>query len=284
MVRVVPVKTKDLEWSLSWNYAKNNNKLVELIPGLDQIDLGAGTSSVGFVARPGMPIGLFEGLVAMTDPQGRPVVNSSGLPLSDPARQVLGDANYKYTMGAFTNLRWKNFTFAASLDIRHGGLFYSRTSEMMYFTGNAPQTTYNDRQPWIIPNSVFNAGTAENPEYVENTTPIAGIDGNLNLFYNQTYSAGKFGKLNLLDRSFTKLREVSLGYNLPKKIFAGTPITGANIAVIGRNLLLWTPKSNIVVDPESTTWGDERGLGAAYGEYGATPTTRSIGFSIKLTL
>lgn len=287
LLSFVPVKTKDLRWELSWNYAKNNNKLVELIPGLDQIDLGAGTSAVGFVARPGMPIGLFEGVVALYTPDGRPVVNSQGLPVSDPARQILGDSNNKYTMGANTNLTYKNWTLSASFDFRHGGLFYSRTSEMMYFTGNAPQTTYNDRQPWIIPNSVQNINAADPskaPVYVENTVPISGFNNNLNSYYNQTYGAGKFGKLNLLDRSFVKWRELSIGYNFPKKFFAGTPITGANLAVVGRNLILWTPKSNIFADPESTTWGDERGLGAAYGEYGAMPSARSIGFSIKLTL
>jgi hypothetical protein len=287
MLNFVPVRTNDLRWDISWNFAKNNNKLVELIPGLDQIDLGAGTSSIGFVARPGMPIGLFEGVVGKVTDDGKVVVNSQGLPDPDPIRQILGDANYKYTMGANTRLTYKNWTLAASFDFRHGGLFYSRTSEMMYFTGNAPQTTFNDRQPWVIPNSVQNLNAAHpelDPVYVENTTPIAGFDNNLNSFYNQTYGAGKFAKLNLLDRSFVKWRELSIGYTFPKKFFARTPITGANLSLVGRNLLLWTPKSNTFADPESTTWGDERGLGAAYGEYGAMPTTRSIGFSIKLTL
>ena len=284
MVNLVPVKTKDLKWEVSWNYAKNNNKLVELIPGLDQISLAGGTSTLGFAARPGMPIGLFEGLIALTTPDGRPVVNSSGLPLSDPDRHILGSAQYDYQMGANTNLTWKGLSLAASIDFRKGGLFYSRTSEMMYFTGNAPQTTYNDRQPWVIPNSVQNVGTADEPEYVENTVPIAGGDNNLNLYYNQTYNAGKFGNLNLLDKTYAKLREVSITYKIPKKLFARTPVTDASIALIGRNLLLWTPDSNIFADPESTTWGDERGLGADYGEYGASPSTRSYGFSLKLTL
>jgi len=107
---------------------------------------------VGFVARPGMPLGLFEGVVAQTTPDGRPVVNSSGLPLSSSKREILGDSNYKYTMGGTTSLTWKGLTLFASLDVRQGGVMYSRTSEMLYFTGNAVQTAYNDRQPWIIPN------------------------------------------------------------------------------------------------------------------------------------
>lgn len=283
MVTLVPVKTKDFEWKLSWNFAKNNNLLVDLIPGLDQIDLAGGTGSLGYVARPGMPIGLFEGVVAQTTPDGKPVVGSDGLPLSSPTREILGSSQYKYTMGGSTTLSWKGLTLFASLDVRQGGLMYSRTSEMLYFTGNAVQTAYNDRQPWIIPNSVQNIGTSDAPEYVENTTPIAGGDNNLNLFYNQNYSAGQFGKLNLIDRSFVKLREVSLSYNLPKRLFANAFITGVDVSLIGRNLLLWTPKSNTFTDPESTTFGDEAGLGAGYGEYGATPTTRSFGFSLRLT-
>ena len=283
MVTLIPVKTKDFEWKLSWNFAKNNNKLVELIPGLDQVDLGAGTSSLGYVARPGRPIGLFEGVVAQTTPDGRPVVNSDGLPLSSPAREILGDSNYKYTMGGTTSLTWKGLTLFASLDVRQGGLMYSRTSEMLYFTGNAVQTTDNDRQPFIVPNSVQNIGTTDAPEYIENTTPIAGGDGNMNLYYSQTYSAGQFGKLNLIDKSFVKLRELSLSYNLPMKLIPNTPISSIDISVIGRNLLLWTPKSNTFTDPESTTFGDEAGLGAGYGEYGAMPTTRSYGFSVRLT-
>jgi len=283
MVTLVPVKTQDFEWKLTVNYAKNNNKLVSLIPGLDQINLGAGTSSLGFVARPGMPIGLFEGLVGQTTPDGKVVVNPDGLPLSSPERQILGSAQYKYTMGGTTTLSWKGLSLFASLDVRQGGLTYSRTSEMMYFTGNGIQTTYNDRQPFIIPNSVQNVGTSEEPIYVENTTPVAGFDGSMNLYYNQTYQAGQFGKLNLIDRSFVKLREISLSYNIPAKLISGTPFTGIDLAIIGRNLFLWTPASNTFVDPESTTFGDERGLGAEYGEYGATPTTRSLGFSVRLS-
>ena len=39
-------------------------------------------------------------------------------------------------------------------DIRQGGVMYSRTKDINYFTGNAIQTAYNDRNPLIVPNSV----------------------------------------------------------------------------------------------------------------------------------
>lgn len=70
---------------------------------------------------------------------------------------------------------------------------------------------------------------------------------------------------------------------MPKKLIGNTPIASVDISLIGRNLLLWTTDSNTFTDPESTSFGDEAGLGAGWGEYGVTPSTRSYGFSLKLT-
>jgi hypothetical protein len=165
-------------------------------------------------------------------------------------------------------------------DIRQGGLMYSRTAEMMYFTGNGPQTTYNDRQPFIIPNSVQRTPSGQ---YVENTVPISGFANNFNQYFNQTYGAGKFGNLFVIDKSFVKLREVSISYRLPKKLLSKTFIQEADLSLIGRNLLLWTPSSNTFIDPEVTTFSDSNGLEGDYGEYGAIPSTRSYGFSVRLS-
>ncbi|NJK96204.1 MAG: hypothetical protein HC905_15975 [Bacteroidales bacterium] len=279
MVSVVPVRTGNFEWKLNWNYTKNRNELVELVEGLDQIDLG-GTSSIGFVGRPGEPLALFEGDGPEMTEDGRIVVNSSGLPVTSATKQIYGNSQYDYIMGAGTALSYKGFSMNILFDIRQGGLMYSRTAEMMYFTGNGPQTTFNDRQPFIIPNSVQRTASGE---YVENTVPISGFDNNFNQYFNQTYGAGKFGKLFVIDKSFVKLREVSISYRLPKKLLNKTFIQEADFSLIGRNLLLWTPSSNTFIDPEATTFADSNGLEADYGEYGAIPSTRSYGFSVRLS-
>ncbi len=279
MVSVVPVRRGSFEWKLNWNYTKNNNKLVELTEGLDQINLG-GTSSIGFVGRPGEPLALFEGDGPETTEDGRIVVNSAGLPVTSSTRRIYGNSQYDYIMGAGTSVSYKGFAINVLFDIRQGGLMYSRTAEMMYFTGNAPQTTYNDRQPFIIPNSVQRT---ESGEYVENTTPISGFDNNFNQYFNQQYGATRFGRNFVIDKSFVKLREVSISYRLPKKLLDKTFIEDADISLIGRNLLLWTPSDNNFIDPEATTFADSNGLEADYGEYGAIPSTRSYGFSVRLS-
>jgi len=273
---VIPVKTKDLEWQIFANFSKNKNLLVKLTAGLDQIPLG-GTSSLTYVARPGYPLGLFEGTVPATAPDGSIIVNAQGLPTFKDAKEILGSSQNDYRIGGGSSLSYKGFRLRASIDFRKGGFMYSRTAEMMYFTGNAKQTTYNDRQPFIIPNSVqkLSDGT-----FVENNVAISGFSNNMNLYYNQTYNAGIGGAYTLIDKTFFKLREVSLSYSLPKSLFRNTVLNSVDVALVGNNLLLWTPNSNLFVDPEMTTFGND--LAGDFGDYGGTPSTRSFGFNVKL--
>jgi TonB-linked SusC/RagA family outer membrane protein len=281
LLTLVPVKTSNLEWRVSWNFSNNKNELVKLTEGLDQISLG-GTSRLAFVSRPGYPIGLFEGSVQEYDPQGRIVVNNQGLPVPSTDKAIYGNAQYDYITGFNTSVTYKGFSLSGSVDIRHGGLMYSRNAELLYFTGNAPQTTFNHRQPFIIPNSVIKVDDGEgNITYVENDVPIAGTDNNLNLYYNQDYAGGQFERAFMFDKSFVKLRDVVLSYTLPKSFTTRLSISNVQLSVIGRNLLLWTPSDNIFVDPELTTFGNE--IEADYGEYGATPSTRSFSASLRIT-
>ena len=67
--------------------------------------------------------------------------------------------NYKYTMGINNTFTYKGVSLSVDVDIRQGGKMYSRTKSISYFTGNAMQTAYNSRNPWIVPNTVVQTGT-----------------------------------------------------------------------------------------------------------------------------
>lgn len=121
----------------------------------------------------GMPVGVFNAQVAERDPQGQYCSNSSTVFRLKPANSgTAGDMNNKYQMGVSTNLKYKGISLGIDFDIRQGGVMYSRTKDINYFTGNAIQTAYNDRNPLIVPNSVNKIVNGENVTYVENTTPI----------------------------------------------------------------------------------------------------------------
>ena len=85
---------------------------------------------------------------------------------------------------------------------------------------------------------------------------------------------------HILDRTYFKVREVVLSYSLPAAIVSKTPFNNVSASVLGRNLWLWTPAENGMVDPEVTQFGND--LQGEFGEFAAGPSARSIGFSLKL--
>jgi hypothetical protein len=201
------------------------------------------------------------------------------LPVADEDLYRYGDSQYKYYGGIRNRFSYKNITFSFGFDFRKGGLMYSRTKDITLWAGTVPATLYNDREPFIIPNSVVETGTDENgdPIYADNTKPI-------DLVHLGEYW-GNGGSLidgaSLVDKSFIKLREVILSYSFPQELFEKIFIGSLDVSIIGRNLLLWTPDDQTYIDPELTTFGND--LQADFGEYGAQPSTRSVSFNIRLT-
>ena len=71
-----------------------------------------------------------------------------------------------------------------------------------------------------------------------------------------------------------------MGYNLPAKILAKTPIRNVRIAVTGRNLWILHANTPIGIDPEaSSNSGNGQGI-----ENGSLPPNAVYGFNIRLTL
>ncbi len=270
LMTVVPVRTKDFEWSLSWNYTKNKNKVIKLPKEMNgRASIYGFTGGTGLYAIEGDEMGVFEAYVAKKDDQGRIIVDENGLPQNTDEMAKIGSINYKYMMGIGNSLRYKNFSLSFDFDIRQGGLMFSRTKDITYFTGNAIQTAYNDRNPFIVPNSVYDDGT-------ENTTPLYGTD--LYSYWNN--GATEMGSFSLISKSYVKLRQVVLGWDLPKKWLAKTFLTGVRISVYGNNLLMWTPSGNTFVDPEVSSFGND--LTGNFGEYSSNPSCRRFGFNVNI--
>ena len=156
LVSATPIQTRDFSWMVSWNFTKNWSKVISLpeeLGGQTVIyGLNGGTS---MYAITGEPVGVFKAEVPKLDPEGHIVVNAAnGLPVAAKEFAICGNMNYDYQMGVSTTLKYKGVSLSADLDVRHGGVMYSRTKDINYFTGNAIRTAYNDRNTMIVPNSV----------------------------------------------------------------------------------------------------------------------------------
>jgi hypothetical protein len=96
----------------------------------------------------------------------------------------------------------------------------------------------------------------------------------------ENYFGQGVGEQYLNDGSFIKLRELSIGYEIPKSLLSKTPFQGISVSLIGRNLFFFYRASKDF-DPECTYNSTTFGQGV---ESHAMPTARSIGFSLKVTL
>src|SRR5690606_16565861 len=80
-------------------------------------------------------------------------------------------------------------------------------------------------------------------QYEPNTTNVDARTFNNRYYERDNVEAAKY------DASYTKLREVTLGYTLPQRFIDQLPITSARFSITGRNLILWTDNPHF--DPEA---------------------------------
>jgi hypothetical protein len=261
-------------WDLNFTFTRNRNRVTEVTNVTPNIGIG-GLGSVALEARVGQPYGSFFGTKMRRDEEGRVVINpASGFPLLDPVLTTLGNIQPDFLAGASTTLSYKGLALNVLFDTKQGGKFFSNTIGTGYFAGTLKETTAYDRQPFIYPNSVI-----PNPDgsgtFIPNTTVFT--DGGFN-YWRQVTTAGEN---SLFDASYVKLREASLSYSLPVAVVSKVKLTGIQFSLIGRNLFLWTPKSQPHIDPEVSSLGSGNNQGY---EFFAYPSTRSYGASLRLTL
>ncbi len=287
LVNATPVQTNDFTWDLRYTFSNNRNEVLELREGLEEVLL-TDIYGIDFVAEVGEPLGVFKGPDYLRDAAGNIIVNeSTGFPLEGD-RITYGNAQADYLMGLYNTASYKGLSLSLGFDYRTGGLFYSYTQRLTQFVGNSTNTLYNERAPFIVPNSVVTVdadgdGVPDEDDQgnlitTENTTPI---DAASVVDYWNDNSNPPIEREHLRDRGFLKLRELTLGYTLPTSLLEKTPFSAANISLIGRNLFVWTEGNNNIIDPESTTFGND--LLSEFGEFAAGPTTRSYGVSVRLT-
>ncbi len=125
-----------------------------------------------------------------------------------------------------------------------------------YYLGSGFGAVYNkvvrqlDR--WTTPGQITDV-----PKYIYN--------GNKNFQSGSTYDLNK--------GDFVRLREIQLGYNLPKSLIAKAGLQSVNFYVRGTNLWTWVKDKNLSFDPE-------QGTGSASNLNVFIPKTVTAGLSI----
>jgi TonB-linked SusC/RagA family outer membrane protein len=275
-----PVVSRNVTWSFNYNYTKNVNKVERLTSGLTKVSIFQIIGGAELDAVPGKSAtGIYAFGPQMTA-DGKIIVSATtGKPVPTTNRIYYGNGENDYSMGFSNSIKYKEWQINFSLDYRMGGVFYSKTAEQLLFVGGAVPTIYNDRRPFILPNSVVQSGVdaSGKPVYVENTTPIT--ENDFQDYWPESGNPALAYRNDIIDRSFLKLRDVSLSYSVSDRIASKLRMHNLSLTVYARNLLLWTPESNYYIDPEATNFGND--LTSQFGEFETAPVSKQFGIALK---
>ncbi len=255
-LNIVPVKTKDFTWTVDFNFAANKNKILSLPNGAD-------IASGNQIIRQGQSLySYFLRNYAGVDP-----ANGDPLWYADTtlkaktnvypgaiSRTISGNSLPKY-FGSFTNtFNYKGFSLEFQLYYNLGNYLYDSWGS--YYLGSGFGGTYNKVQRqldrWTAAGQVTDV-----PKYV----------------YGGNKSFQSASTFYLVKGDFVRLRNLQLGYSLPKSVLSKLKIGNAFFYTRGANLYTWVKDKKMPFDPE-------QGTGSATNLNVFIPKTVTVGLNV----
>jgi TonB dependent receptor len=276
LLRGTPIQKKNgLSVEFFATFTKNNSMVVSLYDTIKQLSLG-GLNGTTVVAAVGRPYGEIFARGMSRNAAGQIIVGANGMPILAAENSLFGSYNPDWYGSFGSDIGYKGFKLHFLFYHKQGGVFYSRLKSLMEFTGTSASTAYNDRNDFVVPNSVQETAPGV---YVTNTTKV-----DAQTFWTEQSNT----ELDILDATFTKLRELSLTYSVPKTLTNKLNIGTATIGIYGNNLMLWLPKTknmfgqrvNTFTDPEINGFGTGNTQGL---EFGTMPSLKNYGISLKVS-
>ncbi|AEI47693.1 SusC/RagA family TonB-linked outer membrane protein [Runella slithyformis] len=265
------IKSKDFSWDITGTFSRNRPKVLDLGGTLQEVQI-SGFNGLGNFAVVGQPFNIIKGTGYRRNEQGQFLIDGGGYLQTTATPIILGDPNPAFNTSLINDFGYKGISLSFMFSYRHGGAMYSSTAGALlgrgltYDTGLA--NGYDRAQTFIFP-GVKADGT---PNDIQVTASDVG--------FNNIYFFGDEGRI--FDGSTIRLQEVSLGYQLPKKLFTKLPIKGASFQFTGNNL--WYKALNFPPGLNFDT--DNLGLGVGNGlgfEFLTGPSARRLGVTLKLT-
>lgn len=297
-----PIKNPNgFSWDVLINYATFKETLDKLYGDEKSITIG----NHAYVK--GERLDAIYGAGFVTDGAGH-IVYSGGLPLRAPSdisnNTFLGYANPDYSFGVFNRLSYKDFSFSFQFDGRVGGKIYDEVYKDGMNGGTAIESAtgaFGDARlaDWqstnvgtVAPTGHYVADgvkiTSGTPIYsggqITNLKDITFAPNDVPVTTQSFISSGIGGVTQywMTDRSFVKLREVTLTYTVPAKYFSKGVVKSASVSLVGRNLLYWAKRKDIDLDAFPSGYNDsDRSLNN--GGVLQSLTGRRYGFNINVS-
>lgn len=286
-----PVVKKDLTWLVRGVFTKNVNTVESLIDGIDRANIG----NRAWI-EPGMPYGYLRGDKSARDENGNLLIDATtGFVYKDPNQYMVGDPTPKFKLGITNAVNYKGLSVNILWDMTSGGSLYSETVQSMLGRGTSRDT--EDRE-WnaVIKGLIANPTLVVGEDGVSRYVPLL-VNGQTvpnqtrvtvnDLYFSGGGNTGSFAtngasEYSIYDATVYRLRELSIGYDLPRALVNKLKLQGINISVSGRNLWYLAPNmpKYINFDPEIGSFGNGQLQGI---ELSGAPTAKRYGINLNVT-
>lgn len=272
-----PVSRPNFKWNMTVNYAKNNSRVIKISDESPSVTILT-SSNVTLNLEEGRPYGIMRGRVWKRDDQGRKLVSSEGQPIVSDNMQEMGCVEPKWTGSFINSFNIYGVTINFQIDARFGGMLYSGTWNRAT-TAGVVADTYAGREDYYVSSVILGESTNKatrgfqwDDAYFEDGTKCE-------MYVNPRYRYGSWDERSVFDASYIKLRELAVGYSIPRRVLKNSPVSNVKLSFIGRNLAILYQKTPKGIDPEAAvSSGNAQGI-----EYGAMPPVSSFGFDVKIS-
>jgi len=288
VLKASPVSNpQGFSWDITVNWSTYREYIKEVYPN----------SNINYLdnfRQVGERIDQYWGSGLVRTPDGELVNTSDGRPipltsLNGNSRAFLGYTNPDWTWGISNRVSYKNVSLSFLFDGRVGGVISDYIQQQTFRGGRHIETVegamgearYQDYlgvKSYVGPGVQVISGTPEvdNEGKITNMNELTFAPNTTPTFLQDWISRNyNTNEQNIISRTFSKLREVSVTYNFPTKVLQSTFMKRASVSLVGRNLLYFAEKKDIDIEQYGNYLTPGSGL--------QTPSMRRYGININFT-
>lgn len=268
------ISTGDFSWDIDINWAKNTSEVLEIAEGFNILSYGTDfIREYKLVA--GEPFGEVYAKSWLRDASGNVIVDAVGIPRITPGMTVrVANWNPNWLGGISNSFHYKSWNLSALIDIRNGGSFIDFTEAIRAGSGIQDYTgNFREKNSLLFGRDVYQGEHGVTDAGAENAVTTDSESFWNNVGGRNNPAGGAFVK----DASNIRMRELVLGYNLPKEIVSKTFFRSARVSLVGRNLFFLQNKAEYI-DPEIMVNTSDNYEGESAFPM---PTNRTYGFSLN---
>jgi len=237
-----PVKSKDFRWKTNFNFAFNKNKItrLDINPNIWRAVSNTGGAVQGYSQRSLFSL-QFDGL----NPEyGYPTfIGTDGIKTTNVylQSQILDYLKYEgpveptFTGGFFNAFSYKSFTLSGLLTFSAGNKLRLKPSIRSSYDDMSVMTK-DMLNRWIMPGDELKTTIPALLDPISATNVVSASGTQVSAAY--PYNAYNYSTERVVDGDYIKLKNISLGYALPKEFISRMSITNASINVVANNI--WT--------------------------------------------